>query len=60
MLGLLVPFLLLFAAGLDQALGKLGGKAKFTVLAALLLFMLAAEITVDWPIFPNVYNWFHL
>ncbi len=59
LLGLLVPFLLVFAAGLDRALGLLGTTAKFTVLAALLLFMLAAEITVDWPIFPNAYNWFH-
>jgi hypothetical protein len=30
------------------------------VLAALLLFMLASEITIDWQIFPNEYNWFHL
>jgi len=25
-----------------------------------LLFMLASEITIDWQIFPNEYNWFHL
>ena len=60
LLGALVPFLILFAAGLDRALGKLGGNAKFTVLAALLIFMLASEITIDWKIFPNEYNWFHL
>jgi hypothetical protein len=25
-----------------------------------LLFMLVSEITIDWQIFPNEYNWFHL
>lgn len=60
MLGLLIPFLLLFAAGLDQAMKRFTVTAKFTVLAALLLFMLASEITTDWKIFPNEYNWFHL
>ena len=60
LLGALVPFLILFAAGLDRALGRFSGTAKFTVLAALLIFMLASEITIDWKIFPNEYNWFHL
>jgi hypothetical protein len=60
MLGLLIPFLLLFASGLDQVLKKFTNATKFTVLAALLLFMLASEITIDWQIFPNEYNWFHL
>ena len=60
MLGMLIPFLILFAAGLDQALKKFALPVKFILLAALLLFMLASEITVDWKIFPNEYNWFHL
>ena len=60
MLGMLIPFLLLFTCGLDRALGKFSSAAKFTILAALLAFMLASEITVDWAIFPNEYNWFHL
>ena len=60
MLGMLIPFLLLFACGLDRALGKFSGAAKFILLAALLAFMLASEITADWRIFPNEYNWFHL
>jgi hypothetical protein len=59
MLGALIPFLLLFTFGLDQAMQKFSSAIKFAVLAALLLFMLAAEITIDWPIFPNAYNWFH-
>jgi hypothetical protein len=60
MLGMLVPFLILFASGLNQALKKWGSATKFAVLAALLAFMLASEIAVDWKIFPNPYNWFHL
>ena len=37
-----------------------GSPVKFFALAALLAFMLASEITIDWPIFPNEYNWFHM
>jgi len=60
LLGALVPFLILFAAGLDRALEKFGRRAKFIALAALLAFMLTSEIMTDWQIFPNAYNWFHL
>ena len=60
MLGALIPFLLLFSFGLDRLFKKIGNGAKFSVLAALILFMLATEITIDWPIFPNPYNWFHM
>jgi hypothetical protein len=60
MLGALVPVLFLVAFGLERALCRLGDPFKFIVLAALLGLMLGAEITTDWPIFPNAYNWFHL
>jgi hypothetical protein len=60
MLGALIPFLLLFTFGLEQAFKKFNNAIKFAALAALLLFMLASEITIDWQIFPNEYNWFHL
>ena len=60
MLGALIPFLLLFVYGLDRALKRLGEPAKFSVLVAIILFMLTTEITIDWTIFPNAYNWFHL
>ena len=60
MLGALIPFLLLFVFGLDVALKKFGNVAKFSALAGIVLFMLVSEITTDWVIFPNAYNWFHM
>ena len=60
LLGALIPILILLASGLDFALQRFSQKMKFIVLAALLLFMLAGEIAVDWRVFPCEYNWFHL
>lgn len=60
MLGALIPFLLLFVFGLDHALKNFSGAAKFSALAIIILFMLATEIIIDWPIFQNPYNWFHM
>jgi hypothetical protein len=60
MLGMLVPFLLLFAAGLDRLMIHFGYATKFFLLFVLLGFLLASEITIDWPVFANDYNWFHL
>jgi hypothetical protein len=58
--GMLIPFMVLFAFGLDRMLNRLGERAKFIALTALLLFMLVSEIITDWQIFPNDYNWYHL
>jgi hypothetical protein len=41
-------------------LKKLDAPAKLFVLAAIILFMLAAEIITDWPVFSSQYNWFHM
>jgi hypothetical protein len=30
------------------------------VLAGVILFMLVSEIFIDWRLFPNAYNWFHM
>lgn len=59
MLGMLVPFLILFACGLDRLMIRFGSATRFFVLFALLAFMLASEITIDGPVFSNEYNWFH-
>jgi hypothetical protein len=60
LLGALIPFLLLFVFGLDRALSGFGASAKFFTLAGLILFMLTSEVMIDWPIFANSYNWFHM
>jgi hypothetical protein len=60
LLGALIPFLIVFACGLDQLLKKFPDRVKFLALGALLAFMLVSEATVDRPIFPDKYNWFHL
>jgi len=60
LLGALIPFLLLFVFGLDRALTRFSNFAKFFMLTGIILFMLISEITIDWPIFQNPYNWFHM
>jgi len=60
MLGMLIPFLLLFAAGFERLMSGFQTKTKYFMLVMLLGFMLASEITTDWPVFGSEYNWFHL
>jgi hypothetical protein len=60
MLGALIPFLLLYLYGLDRVLSRFGNRAKFLVLAAMILFLLIAESSINRPLFSNSYNWFHL
>jgi hypothetical protein len=60
MLGSLIPFLLVFAYGLDHALSHFGSVVKFSALAGMIFFMLTSEIIIDWPAFSNEFNWFHL
>ncbi len=53
--------MLLFAVRPRPADGKIFRPARnFLCWVVLLAFMLASEITIDWKIFPNEYNWFHL
>lgn len=60
-LGAAIPFLLVFALGLDYALGwtKRAWIRPLT-LAGILLFMLVGEISANWPLFLSEYNWFHM
>lgn len=60
MLGALIPFALLYVHGLDRILKNCGNAAKFSALAGMILFMVVSEITIDWQIFPDAYNWFHM
>ncbi len=60
LLGMLIPFLLLFVYGLDRALNLFGNGVKFLALGVMISAILAVEIATDWRVFPNEYNWFHL
>ena len=60
MLGALIPIVLLLVSGLDWTLRKFSNSVKFSALAGIILLMLATETAVDWPVFTNAYNWFHL
>jgi hypothetical protein len=61
MLGVLIPFLLLYLYGMDCALSRIKNRwAKPLVLAGLVLFMLISEIVTDRMMFSNAYNWFHM
>ncbi len=61
MLGALIPFLLLYVYGLDRALCRVKNNwTRPLVLAGMILFMLISEIFIDWRLFPNAYNWFHM
>ncbi len=60
LLGVLIPFLLLFVYGLDQLLRRFRTATKFATLASMILIMFVVEIATDWPAFSNQYNWFHL
>ncbi len=60
MLGALIPFMLIFVYGLDQLLARMGERIKFLTLAAMIMFMLAGELTTNWPAFFSAYNWFHI
>ena len=59
MLGMLVPFLILCAAGLDRLMKNFQSATKFILLFLLLVFLLASEIAMDGPVFGSAYNWFH-
>jgi hypothetical protein len=61
MLGALIPFLLLYLYGLDRALCRVKNSwIRPLVLIGMILFMLISEILIDWRLFPNAYNWFHM
>ena len=60
LLGMLSPFLLLIACGLDRVSARLGNMTKWFTLAAMIFTMAAVEMVSDWPVFSNPYNWFHL
>jgi hypothetical protein len=59
-LGVLIPFLLLFAYGFVQLLKPIKKDwPKFLILCGLVCFMLISEAIINSPVFQNEFNWFH-
>ena len=60
-LGVLIPFLMLFLFGLDYLLRSVKNPwVRPAILLGMILFMLVSEIATDWPVFFSQYNWFHM
>jgi hypothetical protein len=61
MLGVLIPFLMLYLYGLDYLLKSVKSNwVRPLVLLGMILFMLTSEIATDWTVFPSQYNWFRM
>jgi hypothetical protein len=59
--GALIPFLLLYAHGLDKAFGPVkSGAARMLALGGIVLLMAVSEYILNLPVFSSEYNWFHL
>ena len=59
--GALIPFLLLYAHGLDRALGLVKSRAGRTLaLGGIVLCVAVLELVLNLPAFSSQYNWFHL
>jgi hypothetical protein len=59
-LGVLVPFALLYLDGLTRCLRKLGRYAPATAIASLVLVTTAAELWLHAEVFRSRFNWYHL
>jgi len=59
--GALIPFLALYAHGLDKALSPVkSGAARMLALGAIVLLIALSDLTARFPAFSSQYNWFHL
>lgn len=59
-LGVLVPFLLIYLDGLARCLRKLERSAPAIAVASLILVMTVAELWLHAEVFHSRYNWYHL
>ena len=61
LLGGLIPFLLVYASGLNFLLRHVTVRwVRPAVLTAIVLFMMVSEIVTGWTVFSSQYNWYHL
>ena len=62
--GVLLPFLLLYARGLEVAVARLPARGArafgWLTLGALALGVIASELSLAWPVFASAYNFYHL
>jgi len=58
--GALIPFLLLYVRGLDQALGRRENeRARWLALAGIVVAMALSELLINRPVFSSPFNLFH-
>ena len=61
LLGAMIPVLMLCCFGLEYLLHTVKkGWVRPALIAVAVLFSLAGEIAIDWPVFFSRYNWFHM
>jgi hypothetical protein len=60
MSGALIPFVLLYAYGLDRLLSRFSDVSRQRAGLGLVLLILVSGIALDIPAFASQYNWFHL
>jgi hypothetical protein len=61
MLGVLIPFLMLYLYGMDCLLQSVKNRrVRPSILVGMILFMLVSEIASDWTVFSSPFNWFHM
>lgn len=60
LLGVMVPFLIMFLRGLEALLGWLRlSSARPFVLAAIVSVLVVSQIALSLPVFASQYNWYH-
>ncbi|MBN2019547.1 MAG: glycosyltransferase family 39 protein [Sedimentisphaerales bacterium] len=59
--GTIVPFLVLYIAGLHYILSKFRLASRLLVIVVIIAAVITiSEIILTWPVFSSPYNWFHL
>ncbi len=60
-IGMLVPFLIVYLGGLDYLLAKLKlTSLREGIVVTIALFVMASEVLLNYVVFKSPYNWFHM